>query len=166
MLAQINPEIGELVAADSHVIGVEWSNAVFVQLMEQVCVDKAISHIVHRQADGAARNIITGKADALTVRYDNGPVGKRSHIARAFVAYLHIADDDVLAAIQRDTVRYAVLNDERGIGWAFLVLLGDDGHAYVPVCLVIDPPPYPRLVMPPVAFHEFAVLPSVAPTGP
>ena len=41
MLAQINPESVN-VAADSHVIGVEWANAVFVQLMERVRVNETV----------------------------------------------------------------------------------------------------------------------------
>lgn len=128
MLAQINPEIGELVAADSHVIGVEWANAVFVQLMEQVRVNETVRHIIQRQADGSARNIIAGEADALAVADLHGSISEHADITCPLIPYLHIADDDVLTPVQRDTVRFAVLDDEWSIGGELLALIGDGGH--------------------------------------
>jgi hypothetical protein len=56
----------------------------------------------------------------------------RISITCALIPYLHVADDDVLATVERDAVCYAVLDDEWSIGGVFLVLEGYARHSTAP----------------------------------
>ena len=114
----INPEIGELVAADSHVIGVEWANAVFVQLMEQVRVNETVVTLSSVRPMDPRETSLPGEADALAVADLHGSISEHADITCPLIPY-HIADDDVLTPVKGYVVRYAVLDDEWSIGGYF-----------------------------------------------